>query len=383
MADQQIIILTFDGTASLGGSFVGDLNKDEGGSYPAKLAKRLVDADPLTWVWCPVDYHPEYVLFGDPGTGGQAPVKFAIIDGKPMATMQSNFTRATTIATNYINAYPNAKIVLSGLSQGTFPVSLMYEELLNPAGALYARRNDLLSVVNFGDACRPPGKTIPLAGATNPGGQGAMTYPMLQSYGWRSAGHIQRYSAFGSLYDNHYWAFCNLNDAASAVSADAAGVKLAKICRALIYGSPGTSAVTNTVYSSTFRLFDGPLADLANWIPGDLDNLLLNLLGMMLGGCTPASLWGYVGHLFKSESLVGWVDNTKQLLQIVSLWFPFVTGAIAPSLVPNPHAMYNDPNPYTAMTGNTKSAVQLAFEYLYALGLTYNQGAQWTTTLRV
>lgn len=377
MADQQIIILTFDGTASPGASWVGDLFKDEGGSYPAKLAKRLVNFDPATWVWCPVEYHPEWILSGQPG------VNTGIGSGKPVPTLKAAFDRATTIATAFINDNPGSKIVLSGLSQGTFPVSLMYNELLNPAGSLYSRRNDLLSVVNFGDACRPAGKTIPLAGAIDPGGRGAMTYPMLQSYGWRSTGAIERYSAFGTLYDQFYWSFCNLNDAASAVAADAAGEKLAKLARMVCYGSPGTGTITNTVYSSQMQLFDGLLANLATIIPGDLDDFLLYLLTIMLGGCSPNSLWGYIGELFKSNPFTV-IQETKNFIDLVVPWLPFVAGGLDKNTtVPNPHARYNDPNPYTAMApGNTKSAVQLAYEFLSNLGLTYNKKAQWTTTLR-
>lgn len=350
-----IIILTFDGTASPGGSVTNDLYGDSGGEYPQKLAARLVNDDSSTWVWCPVDYHPEYVLYGNPGS--EAASLGGLMSGKPVPVIKTAFDRAVSIATSHINANPGAKIVLSGLSQGTLPVHLMYNELLNPAGALHFRAGDLVAVVNFGDGCRPAGKTIPLPGAADPGGRGANTYPLLQSYGWSASGRIQRYPGFESLYDNYYWSFANRGDAAACVPENSFGELIAKLARALWYGVPGTAPFSQTrVYGSTMRLFDGLAVDLFSGIKDF--NTIIGLLTTLTGGMSPNSIVGYLLHLLDA---FGDVNNTlNRIIGLFNQWIlPF-----GPFGIPNPHARYCEPNLYAAINGVNKSAVTIAFDFL-------------------
>lgn len=213
----KLNLFSFDGTASMGGSWTpADLFSEPGGAYPQILGKRLQDTNPAKWVWKPIDYHPEYVLYGEPAVIG---TQIELIDGPLpvlsgiiIPTIGKNIERAVKMAYDQIVALPaGEKIVLSGLSQGTFAVRVLYDEFR--FGALQSRRADLAGIVNFGDACRPNGWTVPLAGAIDPGGEGVCKLPMWLpiSQQWTLTGLIADPEAL-------YWAFANLTDAASTQS---------------------------------------------------------------------------------------------------------------------------------------------------------------------
>ena len=235
----KLNLFSFDGTASMGGSWTpADLFSEPGGAYPQILGKRLQDTNPAKWVWQPIDYHPEYVLYGEPAvfgtqielTDGPLPVLSGII----IPTIGKNIERAVKMAYDQIVALPaGEKIVLSGLSQGTFAVRALYDEFR--FGALQSRRADLAGIVNFGDACRPHGWTVPLAGAIDPGGEGVCKLPMWLpiSQQWTLTGLIADPEAL-------YWAFTNLTDAASTQSSGTvfAGKITGLLCKALLYGPP-------------------------------------------------------------------------------------------------------------------------------------------------
>lgn len=380
-----ITVFTFDGTASEGAWFTGDLAADEGGAYPQKLACRLVNADPATWRWSAVDYHPEWTLFGEPGDPNTAPAGVSglvgaalkILEGLPCPSLYRQFDRAYTLFKNALLALPaGSPFVLSGLSQGTMAVRLCYGELMQ--GELVSRRDDLVAIVNFGDACRPQGWTIPLAGAIDPGGFGVQKMPMKLKSGWTSSGLITPHPGMGVI-PPYYWSFCNLNDSASTIDDSSAGIKMQKMARALYFGTP--AATSNwTVPQQFLRLFDGVLGDFIDWL--DLDPLRAIAAAIFLS-CTNQSLWGYGLELFRTDNPFDFVDDTIEFFQMVAKWFPFAAGFLFGSAFENPHAMYNDPHPYTALANNTKSAVTLGFEYLYELGLSYSNSSQWSTALRV
>ena len=249
----KIHILTFDGTASMGGtSTTGkstatgnltgqDVFTETGGAYPAILGYRLkygLSSSASTptlsnkWVWHGIDYHPEYVLTGEPAViGTQMPVGLPVI-AAPIPTVGKNIARAVTLAQQVINSIPvGEKIVLSGLSQGSFASRVVYDELRR--GSLQARKNDLIGVVNFGDACRPAGWSIP--GGNDPGGEGACKLPMWLplSQQWTPTGLIDNPDTF-------YWSFANPNDAAACVQSGFtfAGTLMGLLCKFILYGPP-------------------------------------------------------------------------------------------------------------------------------------------------
>jgi len=256
----KIHILTFDGTMSLGayattgnkdatGNLVGkDAMVESGGAYPAALAYRLkyglssTSSTPTLstkWTWHGVDYHPEY-SFGEPAVfGTQVPTSTINVFSALTATIPTlgkNVTRAVTMAQQIINTIPvGEKIVLSGLSQGTFPIRVLYDEFR--IGALQSRRADLIGIVNFGDCARPAGWTIP--GGTDPGGEGVCKLPVWLplSQQWTSSGLIQNPDSF-------YWSFCNPNDAAaaSALGSSFGGKIMGLLVKAVLYGPPPTTS---------------------------------------------------------------------------------------------------------------------------------------------
>lgn len=388
-----ITVFTFDGTASEGAWFTGDLAQDEGGAYPQKLACRLVNADPATWRWSAIDYHPEWFLFGEPsdtanavaGVSGLVGAAVKILEGSPVPTLYRNFSRAYSLFKSALLALPpGSPFVLSGLSQGTMPVRLIYGELME--GELVSRRDDLVAIVNFGDACRPQGRTLGLnadgssvPGLIDPGGFGAQKLPMKLQNGFTSSGLITPHPVTGVI-PSYYWSFCNLDDSASTITDNSAGVKMQKIARAIYLGTPAASQ-NGAVPQQFCRLFDGLLGDFIDWLDLDLISAITSAIFL---GATNNSIWGYGLELFRNDNPFDFLDDTIEFFQMVAKWLPFVAGfAGLGDVVANPHARYNDPYPYTAITGNTKSAVTLGFEYLYDLGLRYTNSSQWSTSLRV
>ena len=347
----KINLYSFDGTGSLGGYVTsspgGGVFDESGGQYPQILGRRLQDNNPAVWRWKPVDYHPEYILTGEPPyIGTQTWFEGSIpkaITGITVPTVSRAVERAVNLAADSILALPPGdKIVLSGLSQGSLVVRVLYEELMS--GALMSRKDDVIGVVNFGDACRPPGRTVPLAGAFDPGGQGASVLPMWMplSQRWTTSGHYVNPPAY-------YWAFTNVNDAASCASSTPGPTStfMAKMAKYVLYGAAsGTdwrSVADWTNRSEYIRfyntIFSTSLAAAQNTEPGT-DSLVEFGIGIL------ADLTSQWQQLFPS------------LLDEVLKWLPFA------GLSPNPHALYNGPSVYTAMNNNTKSAVQLAFEHL-------------------
>jgi len=289
----KIHILTFDGTASMGGTSTTaratatgnltgqDVFTETGGAYPAILGYRLkyglsnsTSTPTLSnkWVWHGIDYHPEYTLTGEPAViGTQMAVTVPVLTALVPA-VGKNIARAVTLAQQVINSIPvGEKIVLSGLSQGSLASRVVYDELRR--GSLQARKNDLISVVNFGDGCRPAGRSIP--GGNDPGGEGACKLPMWLplSQQWTPTGLIDNPDTF-------YWSFANPNDAASCTQSGStfAGSLIGLGCKALLYGPPptmttGWGQLVNdwTTRSDYFKFlglsYSQPLLDLFNTDP--------------------------------------------------------------------------------------------------------------------
>jgi hypothetical protein len=285
----RIHILTFDGTASLGGTATTanpsakgnltgqDVFKETGGAYPAILGYRLsktitgpasTPVNSAKWVWHGIDYHPEYALTGEPATIGSQVAVPSIPPaalGATIPTIGKNVARAVVMAQQVIASIPaGEKIVLSGLSQGSFAVRVLYDEFR--IGALQSRRNDLIGIVNFGDACRPAGVTIP--GGTNPGGEGVCKLPVWLplSQQWTTTGLIQNPDSF-------YRAYTNPTDAATTSPAwsSSGGRITGLVCKAVLYGPPTASGNWGlledwTTRSDYFRflgtVFSRPLASL-------------------------------------------------------------------------------------------------------------------------
>jgi hypothetical protein len=254
-AAPKIHILTFDGTASMGGTSTTarldatgnltgqDVFTETGGAYPAILGYRLkyglsnsTSTPTLSdkWVWHGIDYHPEYTLTGEPAVIGTQMAITGLTLTDPVPAVGKNIDRAVALAQQVINSIPvGEKIVLSGLSQGSFASRVVYDELRR--GALQSRKNDLIGVVNFGDACRPAGRSIP--GGNDPGGEGACKLPMWLPLAqqWTPSGLIDNPDTF-------YWSFANPNDAASCTQSGSTftGSLIGLACKALLYGPPPT-----------------------------------------------------------------------------------------------------------------------------------------------
>lgn len=416
---QPITIYTFDGTASYGGGFVGRLDRDEGGSYPQKLAYRLRSSDPNTWRWYPVDYRPETALAGT-------------LNNAPIDTLEANINRATKEATADMLAMwaldPNHRVVLSGLSQGTFITGALLHEFRY--GALSSKINQLISVINFGDACRPTGWTIPTSfygnGVLDPGGHGAMGYPVRIATGRTTAGDPTGFSwsgtAFGqglhanpstlTLATSHmgtvpkYLSFCNQADSAATVIDNNQGIKQQKLARALLYGAPGPvdPPNTQTVYRTNNTLFDGAIGTLIDLNPFNAIDPIVGLVANFVTNlASPNSLFGYGAYLFAVEGFSGrtlidqfmrfmwpylgalgaWANSVNQYgINMVQQWSPFISGLLLGADAVNPHARYNDPYAYTSLSGTTASAVELAFQFASRLGLAYAAASAWSPTLK-
>lgn len=316
MATKQISIYTYDGSGSLGATYTSgpyvateDGLTYRGGGYPATLGSMLRAYDPLTWVWKPMEYKP--LIFG---------AHVSIERGLEMGRTQ-------------IIDDPNY-IVLSGLSQGTFITSNLYNEFRY--GALQAKRDDLIAIVNFGDALRPEGWTIPAGGAStylghaeedvlDPGGHGACMFPIPLSYG----------DYTGQLVDpeDFYWSFANMHDPATTIYSDDAGMLQSEFAYDMGHAEgEGIDQVVNFAQAMARYFID------------------------------------------KYQHLGYPLPLIKDVLGAITQWIPFeiptdIGGIIIPSS--NPHAKYGNPDPYTSLDNNTKSAVVLGFEYLSQLGREY------------
>ncbi len=319
MARKSISIYTYDGSGSLGATYTsgpyvvpGESNPQGlsyiGGGYPATLGSMLQAYDPLTWEWHPVEYKP--LIYG---------AAVSIERGLEMGRQQ-------------IAADPNY-IVLSGLSQGTFITSNLINEMRY--GALQDKYDDLIAVVNFGDALRPDGWTIPPASAVkylghaaedvlDPGGHGACGFPIPLSYGDHT----------GLLTDpeDFYWSFANMNDPATTVP-----------------DGPVWELQSQFAYDMGHAEPDEDRTEAQDFLI-DFGTYLLRKLA---------------GHPLETIGSVA-----MALAQWIPMFIP--TDFLGIELpISNPHAKYGDPNEYTSLANNTKSAVRLGFEYLSLLGRQY------------
>ncbi len=321
---KKISIYTYDGSGSLGATYTsgpyiapgqepGNELPYTGGGFPASLASMLVAYDPLTWEWHPVEYKP--MVFG---------AAISVERGLEMGRQQ-------------IAADPNY-IVLSGLSQGTFITGNLYNEFRY--GALQDKRDDLIAIVNFGDAMRPPGWTIPPASAVkylghssgdvlDPGGSGACRFPIPVSYGVHT----------GRLVDPEpfYWAFAMQNDMATTV--------------------PNSGAVAQLQSDFAYTLGLAKYADDGDPATNEAVTFLQDLFTYLRGK--------FIAHP---------IETVASALQALAAWIPmFIPTDILGIEMPisNPHAKYADPNAYDSLANNSLSAVRLGYQYLTQLGREY------------
>lgn len=407
---KPITIYTFDGTASAGAAIPSNpggqgVPSNSGGGYPAELADRLVRADPNVWSWYPVDYVPNRALGPD-----WRPVRLNVLDaynggtvsaGSPYVDRSSPSASPAPVASRVIPSVKAAilntpgKFVLSGLSQGTIAVGYILNELR--FGQLQSRFPDLLGVYNFGDAFRPSGWSVPLHGARDPGGAGALTLPWQQSYG--NSNGLHNPAAAPALSRELYWSFSNLNDAASSVAASAQPT-LGRIADHLMRSTTGSPNKLVLFYDrSGYPNGDGnptgrpDMRGLVNDWPG----LIPTLIGLAASAFTLTQLgsWLKLGedeakrlNRFAGQSMLrtlvdsvasswrGVKPRPGQLLTIIGQWWPFgagvlgITDDIALNSL-NPHARYSRPWGYTALNNNDtlkRGAVQLAFDRLHAVG---------------
>lgn len=215
-------IITFDGTASLSPTnfeISEAMNPDPtltpaqrrlGGGFPANVAIRLQQQQPNYWNWIPIDYKPGFrlqSLIDIPGTVFVGSNTYDV----PFRT--GSMGRALGMLAAKLQAV-SGPIVLCGLSQGGWICDTAYMEFVNPAGMFHSRLNDLKAVVTFGSLRRPQAHTIPLPGAVRPLGQGVADFAHDQSYG-SSQGLIANPPTM-------MWSFSQMDDAASDGSTDTA-----------------------------------------------------------------------------------------------------------------------------------------------------------------
>lgn len=216
----MINLITFDGTASQSPTnfeISEAMNPDPtltaqqrrlGGGFPANVARRLLDTDPTNWTWIPMDYKPGFriqSLIPIPGT----PFVGANTHDIPFKT--GSVGRALAMLGAKL-ATISGPIVLCGLSQGAWICDLAFEEFRNPAGLFHAYNDQLVSVVTFGSPRRAVGHTIPLPGAVRPLGQGFVDFAQELSFG-TVTGLVQNPPQW-------MWSFSQLDDAASDSSTD-------------------------------------------------------------------------------------------------------------------------------------------------------------------
>ena len=338
-----ITIYTLDGAASTGATRPYDPVRHPAGGFAADLASRLVAADRETWAWTPIDYSPGQILTSYEPFGNA-------------------IARGAADATDKILNTPG-KIVLASHSQGSLLSTTLYNEFRY--GSLRSRRGDLIGIINFGDATRPAGWTTPLFGAREPGGAGAMTLPLRQSYGTSNTGLVNVPEAL-------YWSFANLGDAAATAPS---GVQpmMSQIIRRILYSgteSPdkliflyGEGGVPNVPPMSL------ALADLATWCATNA------VKAQAAGTYKGQSLLDLIIALVGNSSVV----SVSGILTLLTQWWPFtnpgnILGFLRPELPQysfNPHTRYSGSFPYTGLVNNSKNAVALAYEYLLSVSKKY------------
>ena len=342
-----ITIYTLDGLASTGATKPYDPSKNPNGGFPAELATKLVAADPATWGWYAVDYNSQILTQQEPF-------------GTAMA-------RGVADATAKILATPG-KIVLSSYSQGSLLATTLYNEFRS--GTLQSRRGDLIAIMNFGDVTRPTGWTVPLYGAKDPGGAGAMTLPLRQSYGNSISGLV-------NAPEQLYWSFANLSDQA----ADApSGVQplLSQIIRRILYS--GAESPDKLIFPSGE---DGqpntPPRDVLPWQNGSV-NLVTwantnRQIAQDAGTYKGQSVLDLIIALIGNTTVV----SVTGIISLLAQWWPFtapgnVWSFISPLLPQysfNPHTRYSGAYPYTGVKNISKTAVGLAYDFLTSLSKTY------------
>lgn len=332
----KICVYTFDGTASgmpkAGGGFnpgAFDTDTKPGGAFPQAMASMLQNYDSSVWQWKPVDYQPYTTL-----TEGHA--------------LRVTLARARNYAIPDILAQPaGTKFVLSGLSQGSFATGMMYREFTNPSGALYGRRGDLVGVVNFGDALRPRGWTVPLKGITDPGGYGVLGgAKLVQSWG----------TSTGVIENPPYWylSFAQPGDPAACTDLDP------------------TSRLVMDAFHDRLMLGSAPNTNYVWGAPADpskneLENLVYTITTLL------NELRQYQ---FSNVPQLDWLAVLNAIPAIMNNWFGFLGAGLANGLgltwlgnLLNPHEQYhigalNQTFPYKAIGGNNrKSAVTLGYEW--------------------
>jgi hypothetical protein len=281
------------------------------------VAKNLVAADPVTWQWYPVDYKPG----------------FAIPDDLPMGAANSGSARrAINMVTAHILSNPNY-VVVAGDSQGGMISDFLYEELRNPAGSLHSKYSNLLTVMSFGSPRRPHGHTLsPDCLAAS----GFSTGQLIDPVGQGIAGDLLYQMSFGTVpgvmasppTNGEVQWFCNQRD----VAADST---------AYLNGN-----VENFVAAMTHLFWDGEL-----------------------------SVFGVVGSIVQLAFGLLDISEWASVIDLIKQWWPFGGGDLgSPVGFPNPHIEYEDPYPYTGITGCTISGVTIATNYLRKLGAQYAAG---------
>lgn len=309
----KIVVYTMDGTASGMNGIGGPTSTDTslGGAFPQKLASLLQAHDSTVWEWFPVD-HKAYKC---------------LTEGKPIRIPVK--TAVDIVTANIATRPAGTKFVLSGLSFGTMPVGVLYNEFRY--GNLQSRRNDLIGIIQFGDAMRPRGWSVPIKGGLDPGGQGVMNVPLTQTYGLSDA-----------LVKNPEWfylSFAQKGDAAACVdlSGDALEV-MDQLASFLYYGD--TSSV----------------------LPGFTSG---GIIGVAYEGLQRIKL-----SSFSSMPGLQWIGILASVVPVFMNWIGFVVAGIfnafgfiniASQL--NPHTQYDTPFTYNSMSGNSKGAVTLAYEW--------------------
>lgn len=326
----KIVVYTLAGTDSgLNGS-PGPFDFDDPlGCYPQKIGHRLQNYNPEIYEWFPVDYTPYLIL----------------TDGRPLIEMSD--TAVGIVTSDVLSRPAGTKFVLSGLSQGTLSVGRLYNEFR--FGTLQARRNDLVGIINFGDGLRPAGWTVPFPGAVDPGGSGVIGNALVrQSYG-SVPGVIANPDPF-------YLSFNQPGDVA------------------------GCANLTGLARDAMNWLAERALYGIS--LPGVIGN---RIAGGGLDGIGElfVTMFDELRELAKFSVLTvsEWADIVSAIGAALTHWLGMGAAAVAGllnSVVPgagtfvanllDPHQQYDlnplgVPWPYRGIPNNSKSAVQLGFEW--------------------
>lgn len=326
----KIVVYTFDGTASGMDGLGGPTDyQTPNFSYPQKVAKRLQDYNPNIYEWFPVDYTPYLFL-------------------TEFRTMIERSDVALSIVVPDVLSRPaGTKFVLCALSQGTLSSGRLYNEFRY--GSLQSRKDDLIAVINFGDLLKPAGWSLPMEGSVSCPGHGIVgNIPLAHSFG--------NIPALISDPDPFYLSFNQPGDIVGCNNLTGSARQVMDyMWQRVLYGVQTAQGIRVVGAAPD----DGGAETLIDGIVEAMyDETGFTSLSAGQQFDVLAGIAGAIGSMLSllTGSIVGFLDS------VIDGVGTFLSNAV------DPHQQYDRnpagaPWPYLGIPGNTKTAVQLAYEW--------------------